>query len=266
LDLIAMAHNLDAGDKEGFKRVLAIGADLAGITEADRHAPRAPTRPLQPPKPKPPEYPPDSEVKALWESARPVTTDTSIIRALLERGIDPDKVEGADLARVLPVAPLPPWAGVGAPKVRTWADTGHRLLFPLYDYHGAMQSLRARFVGAGEPVAKSLAPKGYQVKGLILACPVALQLLRAGAQAEGEPVYIAEGEPDYLTVRQTRKDGAVIGITGAGAITPELGKRIPRGHTVFILTHHDQAGDKYAGAIVAALPNHRIVRTKNGHE
>ncbi len=218
------------------------------------HARRAPTKARAPAGQRPPWGP----VNTLWDASLPVTQDEVVTTYLAEvRGLDPELVALWDLARVLPFGVhLPALARCG---VRSWTQSGHRLVFRTYDDAGKFVSLRARFVGQAANARKTLAPTGYTTKGLVLACPLAAQLLAGGPPDwwTAHDVIIAEGDMDFLTwatqQHECCEDGpAVFGIT-TGAWTQEIADRIPAGARVVIRTHDDAAGDKYAEKLHATL-------------
>lgn len=209
--------------------------------------------------------PDSSSVSELWSSAVPVAEDEQVAKWCRSRALDPNDIADWNLARAIPGdARLPRWAYTkhgGA-----WARSGHRLLVPLYDATGTLASFRARAVaGDGEP-AKSLAPTGFQTKGLIFACPLTRQVL-AGAAPDWwaeRSFVISEGEVDWLSWAsrhsQEHQGGpAYLGIT-AGSWTPEIAARIPSGSHVCIRTDPDQAGCKYAAKIARGLHDRCIVR------
>ncbi len=179
------------------------------------------------------------------------------------RGFDPGRVAQSNLARALPVAAaVPSWAWFGQ---RTWAETGHRLLVPLYGPTGAMESLRARAVTSTDAPSK-LAPKGYEVRGLVTADTLGRELLRTGELPSWWPpeqtlqTWVTEGETDFLAMAVRWMDStdtirAVLGVM-AGSWTPEcpdVAARIPDGSVVVVATDPDDAGDEYAEQIRKTL-------------
>jgi len=110
LHLVAAVAGLDV--RRDWRAVLARAVELAGTTLDG-------PRPSVPLPPRPPErtYPPGDEVAALWAACSPVTDDAEVSAWLRSRGLDPGRVEDADLARALPPgAALPQWA-------RYWSGT-----------------------------------------------------------------------------------------------------------------------------------------------
>ncbi len=222
-----------------------------------------------------PARPPHQEVAALWAASLPVydaPEATAWFAHRYGRAATWSLQQAAlwDLARVIPAGLyLPRWArSQGGP----WTHTGHRIIFRFWDHTGQAASLRARaFEGATAP--KSLAPAGFSVKGLVLAGPLAQQLLGGVCPPWWQPrqVIIAEGEPDWLlwALRQREADEqgpAVLGIE-SGSWSPQIAARIPTGASVFIRTHHDEPGERYAQQIAASLHNRcHIFRSSAGEE
>jgi hypothetical protein len=260
---------------DGWRLVRAGCAD-AGLCAANGITPDA-SRPRRPAltAPAPPNRPPTDEVTALWSACGPVTDDAEV-HAWLKgvRGLDATTVEDRKLARALPRAgSWPRWARIGG---RTWTDTGHRLVFPLFGATGQMESLRARRVlQADDQLPKSLAPAGAELRGLVLADALARMVLTGAAPGwwpASQPlrVVITEGEPDYLTWATHYGDAAetvpaVFGIV-SGSWTPDLAARLPAGARVTVRTHADEAGDKYAVKVVETLRGRCVVLRggKNG--
>ena len=253
LTLIAAAHGLDL--RSDFATVLAHGVALAGGSVPEGMAGRVWAPPA------PPSYPPADELIALWEAAVSVEEDEKA-RAYLadERRIDPGGVALYDLARALPEGALcPSWARV---RGRPWSESGHRLLLPVVDHTGEVRSLRAWRIEGDDEGPKRVAPAGHSVVGLVLACPTARQILPTGARPayfDGAPleVVITEGEPDFLTHAADVSDATnaplvVLGVF-ASAWSQALADRVPDGSQVFIRTHLDPSGDRYAAAILASF-------------
>ncbi len=258
LTLIAAIHNLSmAGDD--FRQVLIIAAELGGlhslVTELEngekRERPAIVVRPEPTPEPER-DYPPRAEVEALWES----TTQFGDVEHAwaASRGLDADLF--ADLARALPVdGELPRWASIAK---KSWRETGHRVVVPVFDAAGDMRSVRAIRVTDGDS-PKRLPPGGYKAAGLVMACEFAQAMLR-GTLVPSR-ILIVEGEPDFLTslTLPLREVYARIGIT-SGAWTSELAARVPPTATVYLGTHDDGPGEKYAKAIEATLTTQTLRR------
>lgn len=241
-------------------------AELGDVEPAPGVVPRL--RDVPPPAPvKPPEYPPEAEIAAVWDACWPVTEMRDVAEWLrAQRGLDPAAIAAADLARALPGnAPLRAWSMFGG---RAWTDLGHRLVVPLVDAGGRVRSLIARFAGAkpgklkirGElvEVPKSLPPRQFARKGLVMANGRARRMLERGAfdgdALDAGRVVITEGEMDFLTWSTEPLDAepTVLGIV-QGSWTADAAARIPDGATVLIATDLDADGDKYAATVTASL-------------
>lgn len=255
LDLVAAVHGLDPSSKVDFPEVLKLAAALAGVDLGDvrsgAYVP-PPARPADPPRPPPPPV----EVAALWAVCGPVTRDPEVAAWLQKRGLDPERVDAAGLARALPVdvaelgaavaawlrsphyldldggpveleaaavaqhaASVARWATLRGerPAPVPWAALGYRCLVPMFDAAGELVSVRARNVTSGEP--KALPPKGWTAKGMVMANPLGRMMLDLGAWpwwAAGK-VVIAEGEPDWLTWGTHDTAGAVAVLGLGGA-------------------------------------------------
>jgi len=197
-------------------------------------------------------------VEDLRDRALPAADDPEAVPWLRSRKLDPGRVDDLDLARVLPRdCALPRWARACS---RTWTESGHRLLLPLWDEAGRLVSLHARSVRQGDG-PKSVSPAGHAVLGLVLADPTALHLLRHGSppswgrDAAGE-VIVTEGVPDFLTWathwgEAAESPPAVLGVIGPGSWPADapVAAALPDGCLVSIATHTDEAGERYAEAI-----------------
>jgi len=205
--------------------------------------------------------PPKVEVDALWSASAPVGSDGDVVDWFHRRFGDAgeyliSQTEADDLARAIPhELPLPRWAWS---RAGSWIDTGHRLLFRLWDDAGEAVSLRARCLDP-DSQPKSLAPCGFSVRGLVLANPAAARLLSEDAwQGDEAPgVIITEGEPDWLVWAALPGEANPTAATcfgiEAGAWCQAIADRIPTGAEVVIRTHADQAGEAYARQIVDTL-------------
>ena len=195
--------------------------------------------------------PPLGEVRELWDNCICVADDIDVSSYLRQRGLSPDKVEDIDLARALPTnCGEVHWA-------KSWPYYTRRLVFPLFDHAGRMSSLKAH---------PRNNPKGYSVRGLVLATPLARLLLEGAPCGDGTPVadyvrctglVIAEGEIDFLSVATLFSDAdqdapAVLGIH-AGAFTQAVAERIPTDTRVAVCPDNDPAGNRYANQIADFL-------------
>lgn len=250
LHLVAAARGLDI--KRDFPAVLREAAGIAGLDFEDLGN-GAPMQVRQAPTPKPLQestYPLASEVASVWQRCIPVTESEEVSIWLSSRGLDPATIDERELARALPEdIVLPRWA---SRERRSWFDTGHRLIMPVFDHRGMMLSLRAGQVIA-ETRDKRVPPSGHKAAGLLLANGCARALFAGSAKFD---LLVVEGEPDFLTwasaVNQGGQPVAVVGI-GSGWWSTEFAERLPAGTRVVIRTHQDPAGDKYAADIVRSL-------------
>lgn len=213
---------------------------------------KAPSRAFVPDAP---HYPPQDELKALWQGSAPLSEEPDPwgwnacpYRWLESRSIDPEGLRESCLVKELRAeTPCPPWAHLGD---ESWFERGYALLVPLWNATGRMRSVKARLTGLfpWEGAPKSLAPKGYSVRGLAMANNRGLELLRVEDLPPGCRVVIAEGIPDFLTASRSWSDCAVFGVE-AGLWTREHASKVPDGSEVTVYTHDDAAGEKYAETI-----------------
>tara|TARA_R110002012_G_scaffold37150_1_gene104379 strand:+ start:380 stop:1381 length:1002 start_codon:yes stop_codon:yes gene_type:complete len=259
LGMIALAHNLDP--KTDFKEILAIGADIGGhyaLAEEIREG-RKPQKTERKPIPAPEpvesnDYPERAELGRFWQSLGNTARDGRASAMLVDRLIDPAQAASGGLSRVIrPDTRLPDWASY---RRQFWTTTGHTLILPVWDCSGRFRSVRSWRVTKGDS-PKRLPPANCKAKGLCMANLPAVKML----QGKYSPlrVLFVEGEPDFLTWA-TRTNHAVIGV-GSGMWTEEHAKSIGPQTSVYIRTHHDPAGEKYADNIKATLSKeHRIFR------
>lgn len=251
LGLIAVVRGIDA--RSEFRELLIEACHVGGLhhIEAEILAGEArPDRPAPPPLPEPlppPEFAPADEVRALWDTAIPVTDDTDASGYLVRRRIDPDAVEAAKLLRVLPCgAALPRWARFSG---LFWTATGHRMLARLWGAQGQLVSLRAWRITDGDS-PKRLPPAGHRCSGHVLANRIAVGMLLG--RVRPRRIIVAEGEPDHVVDSLRYPSDAVIGL-GSGWWTPELAARVPSGCRVVIRTDPDDAGERYAEQVARTL-------------
>lgn len=209
-----------------------------------------------------PRYLPPCELEALDAQLLRVDEVECVATYLRSRSIDPTTIADlGTLARALPDSgpALPSWARCGQ---RSWRETGHQLIVSLYDVSGSVRSVIARYVRLDNAEAKDLSPTGYEQHGLVMACPLGLQMLKHGTHPGWWPLdrplelVIAEGEPDMLSW-STEFDGALhapalIGIR-AGAWRQAHAARIPSRTEITIATHRDNGGDNFAADVIKTL-------------
>ena len=263
LHLVAAARGLST--RTGFKDVLREAAEIANrydlIEELEsgekRERPAPPPLPVKAPEPER-TYPPIVEVSALLASCVLPSEDAEVAAWLQSRGIDPQATDGAEVAYALPPdAIVPSWARY---QRKPWTETGHRLIFPVYDADGVLRSVRAgRVIESDTP--KRLPPGGHKASGLVLACSLAIATLCGTFVAAR--VVISEGEPDFLS--WATKTGieafARFGIL-SGSWNDAFADKIQDGALVVVRTDNDLAGDKYAELIIKSLRGRCDVRRK----
>lgn len=262
LSMVAFAHRLDLRDN--FQEILAIGAELAGnLGLADEIRRVQPDERMSIARPRlappalsvapEPTYPSDDELGRLWASCEDPSSDAATVKMLHSRSIDFVAVSELRLARVITSRSLlPDWARY---RGRSWLETGHRLLLPAYDHRGTMRSVRAwRVIDGDSP--KRLPPGGCKASGLVQANREAVAMLRGWYVPN--MLWVCEGEPDHFTAATTfgRRD-AVIGI-GSGSWTIEHAKRVHPRTRVYVATHPDEAGDRYADHVIETLGESRL--------
>lgn len=261
LHLVAAARGLEI--KRAFREVITTAEELAGISAEKAGSVRS----TLPPLPREPErdYPPAAQVAELWESASQVTEDAEASAMLAARGIDPARVAAASLARVLRAdahpSRVPEWARYKGNSAvsRPWTVTGHRLLLPAYDCAGAIRSVRAWRVVDGE-TPKRLPPGGFRASGLVVANGAGARWLQGRRVAR---VVVVEGEPDLLARSIVSPGEAVIGIL-SGSWHEGFAKRVHYGAEVDVLTHLDDAGNRYAEQIIRSIGGRANVRRWTG--
>jgi len=228
--------------------------------------PRAPAAPHD----TAPRWPPQAEVRALWNAARPLTDDADAVRWASDRpGLNLDRLELLDAVRVLPEsAGCPDWARCGG---MAWSDSGHRLLLPLVDATGSMRSLRARQISSG--TNKELAPTGHEVSGLVAACPLARglfgaaerELIAACDRARANGVVVVEGTPAFWGWVSAFSDAdedapAVVGIASGGwrqaHADAVAAAGVPTAVRVLLDVDPDPGGDRLADQVIPTLENH----------
>lgn len=202
-DAVALAAYCVLGKVPGrgsgdWKQVLSACAEH-GLCEGPQTGTPTPRRPYVKPAPRPapppPARPPRAEVEDLWSRCAPVTDDEQVRDYLRGRNFNQarlDAIAALDLARALPRdGALPAWAQMGQ---RDWRARGYRLVFPLVNADGAVESLNARHLGNATP--KYLAATGYEMRELVGANPEARRML--AGQHRPQRLVITEGMTDYL--------------------------------------------------------------------
>ncbi len=194
-----------------------------------------------------------AEAIHLWDACHRLSSDADAVAYVKSRGVvDPSKLEAWNLCRVLPKSFAPKWTwhspDGGAPK--PWAETGHRLVFPLYDAHGQIRSVLARAIVPSERKSTTAGPRS----GLILLDGAVCDWLRRyRPQVDNAVLHIVEGEIDFMLRCEAIQDEplstGVVGIT-SGSWKRAHAHKMPFPIHVKLDTDHDAQGDKYAVDIV----------------
>jgi hypothetical protein len=220
-------------------------------------------------------YPPVDEIATFWNQCIPVSDEPQAAAWLKLRGLNAHAVDDYQLARAIHrSAKLPRWARYKGDfnTAKTWLETGHIVVLPVFDEHGMMRSIRSCrvFESMNDGVPKRLPPSGYKAHGLIVADGLGQWLLKHGAPFEDRvtDVVFVEGEPDFLTRATLYPDNypnppAVFGVF-SGSWSDALAARIPDGSDVSIRTHIDTQGKKYAAHLWETLAKRCTVRPLKG--
>lgn len=231
-----------------------------------------------------PNYLPREDVRDFWRACVRVTADAEVCAYLEHRGLDADEIDRLDLARAMPVDTCPSWAVHRIDgHVCTWAESGHRLVVPLYDHVGEPRSVIGRSVkclGLTIDGKHACHPKDYRKsttrgarKGLVMANPIAWIALAQGTGPVGRRderllVFVMEGEIDFLLRACVDHDGDRWGTQPAvfalfeGGWSQSIADRLPADACVLVETHADAAGDKYAERVLATLGDREAHRVR----
>jgi hypothetical protein len=216
-----------------FKETLALAAELAQGIEVGSAATTLPAQRS---------YPPEAAVRALLMSCTDVDKDLSVRTYLDRRGVNPSITRFAGAAFALRRdAQVPDWAS-------GWYATGYRLIVPTYDATGNLANVRAcRVIDGDGP--KRLTPRGFAIKGAVMANTIGLSVLHTGDWTDPTPpvAVIVEGETDYLSMVQRAGPIPKVAIFGviSGAWTEEIAARLPADTKLVVCTDNDAAGDRY---------------------
>jgi hypothetical protein len=196
-------------------------------------------------------YPPEHELDQLADRVEPFELHSVAVAWAARRfgAASVPQLGASGVLHVLGNGAVPSWAAIGR---RSWQDAGYRGLLWAYDASGLRRSCRVRALAElpWEGAPKALPPRGFSVRGLVLASRRGRRLLQG--LEHPDLVVVAEGEPQFLAAVLAWPRAAVFGVV-SGSWTPELAARVPFGAQVLICTDHDQAGDRYAETIEATL-------------
>jgi hypothetical protein len=208
-----------------------------------------------------------AEALMLWESCVPIEKDHEVLSWMVACDIDPDSV-GPNMARALPRnIRLPQWACYGT---QPWNAAGWRLILPLYNARGRMESVYAR---ALRPIMLGTIRTGQSfpvvdgAAGKIMANEIGLRLLERASwpgDSSWRTVILTGGAVDFLEWSSAvRGQGpAVLGIV-PGSWTEQVASRIPDGTRIVVRAHKNPIAGRYAHRVQEALASRCevIVRT-----
>lgn len=285
-EFVMRADGLDfrAAVFELARRAGVDGTELSSARERSTSTPRsqpASVRRVVRTKPSDDEhrYPPADEVQSLWQAtwrvgAYPLAAN--YLRSQRKR-LDPALIESFDvfsqgddgasnfgLLRVLAKQVRYDW-------MKWWWWGGYRLIAPMVDGRGEIRSFAARCVlpdderpvGAdGEPLSKSVGPRGSTRNGLVFACPRARHVLVTGERPpdwpSGEPLRfeVCEGELKYALracLQHGKPNGPLVFGVVSGSWTDEITARIPSGSRIWIGTDQNPGGAAHATRVARSL-------------
>ncbi len=252
--------------RRNFKDVMLACCDAGGLHQLrDAICSRSEAPPFdfqEPPATEEPrDYPPQPEVEQTWSTGYAPECIEMAHTMLAMRGLAPD----AGLARAIgDETELAWWASYRSPERReaglprqSWRETGHLVILPVYNCFGVMRSLRSWQCRTGYEGPKRLPAAGHRSNELVLANDAALAILRE----PGSPkrILIEEGEGDYLAMCQAYPGIPVLGVMN-GSWSDAFARRIPMGSLVMVRTHQDEAGERYAQAIIRSIKDRAVVR------
>jgi hypothetical protein len=262
LSLIAAACELDL--RRDFRKILLIGAELAGMFAGQTPAPPGGTingGPIG--------RPPKAEVSALWAASGRVDqfrtplqeADRAVARFFAHYRWWPPLVAALDLARLTPPRPAYHWPRWWPAR---WAEVW-RVALQALEPDGTPASLHARAV-FGRPLPKTRWPMGCDARGLFFADANGRALLDGRPRRDLKGALLLEGATDFVSaaveVAESGQPFAVLGGT-AGSFPALARVRWPEGLPAFVLTDNDMAGDRYAAEIRAALSHADVRRLRS---
>lgn len=196
------------------------------------------------PAPEPERHPPTpAEVAAFLRACPPAASDPAVAAYLTGRHIDPTKVS----AGAVPLGMANRWWPLS--WSRSW-----RLVVPAFDGDGRLRILHARAIDGSTP--KTRWPLNSEASGVLFASRLGRALLRG--EAAPTRLLVTEGLPDFLDAcSQADDDLAVLSVeSGSTPAFDALRERLPASTRVYVSTHADLAGDRYAQGIADALAPH----------
>lgn len=244
LSLVAVVRGLDP--HRDFPRVIQEAAALCGYV-VDDSKPAPPPVAWKPLALPPRQRPPVTEVEAIWVASSSVAEATADVALfLLRRRLSLPDLSKLDLVRVAPLKyAWPSW------WPETWAKSW-RIVTRAYEADGKLASLHARAIDDASP--KTRWPFNCRADGLIFGDAAGVALLRGDARAF-DRVLVVEGLTDMIAASlwAVGRRVAVISVT-SGSSAALMHVRWPSGVPVVVATDHDDAGNRYAAAVEAAVP------------
>lgn len=152
-----------------------------------------------------------------------------------------------------------PWWSGG--RARTW-----RLMQPMVDVAGAVVGMQARCLGPAPVIEGKALPKALghrmQRRGWF-ASPGAVRSMLAGEELAS--ALVVEGITDFwaaTVLMHGASPGERMPIIGGVSGSFEEPPAVKPGGLVYIATDADEAGDRYAAKVRAALPKARVLRIR----
>jgi DNA primase len=276
LHLVAAAHRLDV--RADFRRVLEIGADLAGIRLDDGHTPslRPAPRPA-PPEPERLDHDTFDRIAEVLAAECPLASQPDVCRYLADRGLLeeagtslyalPGDRKGQLRARDAIVATVgqDAWMRSGlARKDGSWAWYEHRLCIPWCEkgVAGVVTTLQRRLIRDArpdEPGGKYVFPTGRAHPSQPYGAEEVENLAPASA------ICFVEGALDTLAMRALcRREGIdrwVLGLPGTGGWRAPWAK-LAESRLALIGLDPDKAGERQVQCIAADLRNAGAIAVK----
>jgi hypothetical protein len=195
-------------------------------------------------------YPPQEEVRAFCQAAIQVNLNKNVNNYLKSRNINSMKAPAKIASKCYDVESLTKVECKFGDEIRMvpwWPKkwlSAFPLLIPLVNFRGELVSVLGRTIYKNYKYRKSTVPIGFSTQNLYMLSPQALAWIHG--QVIPEKIWVTEGEIDYLTVAQHGQP--TIGIRNGRVDSLQMlpWKDFQR---VYIATHNDEAGNRYAKAV-----------------